>query len=81
MMVFVLTKHGLWKVFQKNTKINIAVQINGKTRGVIEVKKDATKNEAIEMTKKDTKIKKHLESKKIIKEISCPNKIINLFVV
>ena len=65
------------KVFQKNTKINIAVQINGKTRAVIEIKSDTKKDEIIEMTKKDIKIKKYLESKEIIKEIYVPNKIIN----
>ena len=62
------------------SKISIAVQINGKTRSVIEVKSDLNKEEVISVAKNDIKIKKHLQDKNVIREIYVPNKIINFVV-
>tara|TARA_Y200000002_G_scaffold312144_1_gene269331 strand:+ start:197 stop:2710 length:2514 start_codon:yes stop_codon:yes gene_type:complete len=61
-------------------KINIAVQINGKTRGIIEVKSDLNKEKTISIAMNDKKIKKYLQNKSVIKEIYVPNKIINFVV-
>ena len=58
-------------------KINIAIQINGKTRGVIEMENNTNKENALILAKNDKKIKKYLENKEILKEIYVPNKIIN----
>ena len=62
------------------SKINMAIQINGKTRGIIEVKSDLNKEKIISMAMNDKKIKKHLENKNVIKKIYVPNKIINFVV-
>jgi leucyl-tRNA synthetase len=61
-------------------KIKIAVQINGKTRDIIEVKKDLAENSAINEIMKSRKINDNLQNKKIIKTIFVKNKIINLLV-
>ena len=61
-----------------NTKINIAIQINGKTRNVIEVEKDLDKKDIMKIIKADNKIKKYIEKKKINKEIYVPGKIVNI---
>ncbi len=61
-------------------KITIAVQINGKLRGQIEIKTDAGEKEILEIAKTDEKIKKHLENKKIIKTIFVPKKLLNIVV-
>ncbi|MDC3131883.1 leucine--tRNA ligase [Pelagibacteraceae bacterium] len=68
------------KVKEIVTKINVAVQINGKTRSVIEVKSDEEKNNIMEIAKNEIKIKKYLQNKTIIKEIYVPKKIINFVI-
>ncbi len=62
------------------SKINIAIQINGKTRSIIEVKSDLNKEDIINRAMNDKKIKKHLQNKNVIKEIYVPNKIINFVI-
>ncbi|MBN2544088.1 leucine--tRNA ligase [bacterium] len=61
-------------------EITIAVQINGKLRGTIEVQADIVKEEAIELAKKQENISKYLEIGTIIKEIWIPKKIINFVI-
>ena len=68
------------KVQEILKKINIAIQINGKTRSVIEIQPNMIEKDVIEMSKNDGKIIKYLENKKIIKEIYVPHKIINFVV-
>ena len=60
--------------------INLAVQINGKLRQVIEVKNDIELEELKELVYNDEKLKPHLEGKEIIKEIYIKNKILNIVV-
>ena len=60
--------------------IKMAVQINGKTKSIIEIKKDAEEKETIIITRKDPKINNSLENKKIIKTIFVKNKIINYLI-
>ena len=60
--------------------IKIAVQINGKTRSVIEIHSDKAKKELIKIAKNNDKIKKYLTGKIILKEIFVPNKIINFVI-
>ena len=59
------------------TKVNIAVQINGKTRGVLEIEKDIEKEKVIIMVKNNIRLNKYLKNEKILKEIYVSNKIIN----
>ena len=56
------------------------IQINGKTREIIEVIKDLNEKDAIIQSKKNEKINKHLLEKKIIKTIFVKNRIINYLI-
>ena len=61
-------------------KLNIAVQINGKTRQIIKIEEGLTKESILELVKNNEKVKKNLSGKKIIREIYVPGKIVNLVV-
>jgi leucyl-tRNA synthetase len=60
-----------------NEKIKIAVQINGKTREVIEVKKDSEEKNVIDKSRKIKKINDQLIKAKIKRTIFVKNRIIN----
>ena len=68
------------EVVERKKKIKIAVQINGKTKDVLEVAQGLTKEQVIEIIHKSDKIKKGLENKKIIREIYVEGKIFNFVV-
>ena len=57
--------------------IKFAIQVNGKTRDIIEIKKDIDENEINGIVRNDSKAKKYLENVKIIRIIFVKNKIIN----
>ena len=61
-------------------EISLAVQVNGKTKDVINIKKDMDEESIKEIINKSSKAKKHLEQKKIIRTIFVKNKIINYIV-
>ena len=61
-------------------KIKMAVQINGKTRDVIEIKKNLDEKNAIIESKKNKKVSNYLIDKKIIKTIFVKDKIINYLI-
>ena len=67
------------KVHRK-IKLNIAIQINGKTKEVIKIDEHLSKESILDITKNNEKIKKNLIGRKIIREIYVPGKIINLVV-
>ena len=58
--------------------VKMGVQINGKTRGEIEIKKDATQDEAVELARGVDKVQNFLEGKNIIKVIFVPGRILNI---
>ena len=58
-------------------EVKLAVQVNGKTRDVLTVKKDLNENDILETILKTSKAKKYIENKKIVKTIFVKNKIIN----
>ena len=60
--------------------IKMAVQINGKTRSIIEVVESATQDKVEKTALKDNKIMKHLADKKFKKIIFVPKKIINIVI-
>ena len=60
--------------------INLVVQINGKKREVLEIKKDIKENEVLEIINNNDRILNYIKDKKIVKKIFVPNKIINLIV-
>ena len=69
-----------WPKIDKNNildVINLAVQINGKTRDIIKVKSNLVEKEINKIILRNSKAKKYLESKKVVKTIFVKNKIIN----
>tara|TARA_B110000046_G_scaffold184996_1_gene225152 strand:+ start:1064 stop:3532 length:2469 start_codon:yes stop_codon:yes gene_type:complete len=60
--------------------IVLAITINGKKRGEIEVSPDASKEEILELAKATQVAKKWIDGKEMIKEIVVPNKLVNLVV-
>ena len=61
-------------------KIKIAIQINGKTREIIEIEKDLDEKDVIIECKKSNKIKDQLTKNKIQKLIYVKNRIINYLI-
>ncbi len=68
------------KVSEEIRKYNIAVQINGKTKSVIEVDSSLDKDIIVQSIKKDEKIKKYIKNKKVLREIYVKGKIVNFVV-
>ena len=58
--------------------INFVVQINGKKRGILKVKKDVVEKEILEIVKINLEIKKFLTDQTIKKSIFVPNRLINI---
>ena len=61
-------------------EVKFAIQINGKTRDIIKVKKGSTEAQISKIIKSKSKANKFIEDKKIIKTIFVENKIINYIV-
>ena len=70
-----------WPKIQKNLKIEekikLAIQINGKTKKIIEVSKDIDEKKVMDECLKFKNISEQLKGKNIIKTIFVKNKIIN----
>ncbi len=66
--------------FIEEENVTIVIQINGKKRGLLNLKKDADEKELLSLIKKDEKLNKYLESKKIKKQIFVKNKIMSLII-
>ena len=73
-----------WPTYDNNKTIEdeleIGVQVNGKLRSTIQIKKDEEKEKVQAMALEDEKIKRHLEGKEIVKIIVVPNRIVNIVV-
>ena len=65
---------------EKREKIKIAIQINGKTKEVIEVDESTKKEKVLDLVKNNEKIKRNIENKNLLREIYVPGKIVNLVV-
>ncbi len=61
-------------------KINLVIQINGKTRDVLSINKDSSEEEINKLVNTSSKAQKYLMDKKIIKTIFVKNKIINYII-
>jgi leucyl-tRNA synthetase len=69
------------KIFQENySKIKFIIQVNGKTRDLITVKKDSSEKEISEQVFSASKAKRFIANKKINKTIFIKNKIINYII-
>ena len=60
--------------------IILAITVNGKKRGEVEVSPNASKEEILAIAKENENTKKWIEGKEIIKEIVVPKKLVNLVV-
>ncbi|MCK5127377.1 MAG: leucine--tRNA ligase [candidate division Zixibacteria bacterium] len=60
--------------------IKIAIQVNGKLRGEIEVEADASQELILETAKSEEKVKGYLVAKNIVKEIYVKGRLVNLVV-
>ena len=73
-----------WTKYEQNflsaDTINIAVQINGKTRGVMELDANLSKETIIDKIIDNDIFKKYFISGKIIKEIYVPNRLVNFVI-
>jgi len=68
------------EAFLEEKNIKYIVQINGKTRKVIETKKDISEDTLISKIKEDNKLNVFLKDKNVQKKIFIPNKLINLII-
>ena len=64
----------------KDEKVNIAIQINGKTRQVLNLNKNITQDEICNLCKDDEKIKKYLINRDIKKIIFIDNRVLNYII-
>ncbi|KAJ0250229.1 Leucine--tRNA ligase [Hirschfeldia incana] len=64
--------------YLKDTTIVLPVQINGKTRGTIEVEEGCSEDEAFSLASQDKKLEKYLDGQSIKKRIYVPGKILNV---
>ncbi len=60
--------------------ITVAVQINGKLRGEIQVAADTAETDIVAAAQANDKVKVHIEGKQVVKSIYVPGKIVNLVV-
>jgi leucyl-tRNA synthetase len=67
-------------LIEKDIRIKMPVQIDGKTRDIIDVEKDLSENEILELAIKSPKIKKYTSNKKILRTIFVKNKIVNYII-
>ena len=75
---------NIWPQINKkvleNVKINMVVQVNGKTRDVIEVDKDLNEENLNNLIRQHSKANKYIIEKEIVKTIYIKNKIINYII-
>ena len=66
--------------FIQEENIAIVIQINGKKRGIINLKKNTDEEELLNLIKKEETLNKYIADKKIKKQIYVKNKIINFII-
>ncbi|KAM1562387.1 hypothetical protein PS1_005222 [Malus domestica] len=64
--------------YLKESTIVLPVQINGKTRGTIQVEETCSEEDAFQLATQDEKLSKYLDGKSIKKRIFVPGKILNV---
>ena len=63
-----------------DSTVEVAVQVNGKLRATVMMPFNSAKDEAIAIAKADARVAAAIDGKTVIKEISVPNKIVNIVV-
>ncbi len=64
---------------EQNT-LTLAVQVNGKRRGEVEVPKDADKNAILNAAKAEPNVARYMEGVNIVREIVVPGRLVNIVV-
>ena len=67
------------KALEQNT-LTIAVQVNGKRRGEVEVPKDADKDAILNAAKAEPNVARYVEGVNIVREIVVPGRLVNIVV-
>ena len=65
---------------KRKSEVKIAIQINDKTKEIIEIDDKFSKEKVLETAKLNDKIKKNLLGKNVVREIYVPGKIVNLVI-
>ena len=77
-------KNIQWPIYDEKLLIeeyvNIVVQVNGKKRGLIKLKRGTKEDEILKEMYQDLNISKYLNNNKIKKKIFIPNKLINIII-
>ena len=60
--------------------IEFVIQINGKKRGILKVKRDIDETNLLNLIKEEESLKKYFVSKKIKKQVFIKNRLINLII-
>ena len=68
------------KKYMENNETNVVIQVNGKKRGLINVKKDLDEQAVMDEIKEKKLIEKYIKDKEIFKVIYVKNKIINIII-
>jgi leucyl-tRNA synthetase len=58
--------------------VELVVQVNGKTRSKVHVRRDASETEAVTAALADETVRRLIDSKEIRKQILVPNRLVNL---
>ena len=64
----------------QDDELEIGIQVNGKLRSTIKIKKDEDKDIVEKMSLDDDNVKKNIEGKEIVKVIVVPNRIVNIVI-
>ena len=67
------------KLLKEDTK-PFVIQINGKKRGLIEIKTDQSEKEILNLIYQDNNLNKYLNDKEIKKKVFVPNKLMNIII-
>tara|TARA_Y100000768_G_scaffold296774_1_gene230602 strand:+ start:6330 stop:8873 length:2544 start_codon:yes stop_codon:yes gene_type:complete len=71
-----------WPDYDKNAldleEVNFVIQINGKKRAILNVKKDINENDLLKLAKENKMISKYLDKKKTKKIIFVQNRLMNI---
>ncbi|XP_076901261.1 leucine--tRNA ligase, chloroplastic/mitochondrial-like [Bidens hawaiensis] len=64
--------------YLQDTTITLPVQINGKTRGTVQVEVSCTEDDAFKLASLEQKLSKYLDGKTVKKRVYVPGKILNV---
>ena len=64
----------------EDEKTNIVIQINGKKRAILNIKKGLSEKEVLGLSKKEKLVEKYIKGKEIKKIIFIQDKLINILI-